>query len=461
MSEPVKNENYDISKEGKVIISKEAFRNMITHVLRFGNEELENSVEVLGICLGKKVENTNNVRVVNAIPLFHGTKAEIGLSADEYKSIGIHKIEERYESQGISIVGWYHSHPGWGLYYSESDIKHHQFYQNGKKPLGFGIVFDYTLMNKEGELGLEVYRLDDYLDNFNTQYHVVEYELEKPNTLEYFKWVQKFSEDLQKKAPILIKEINEITEKVPENLQEIPSQGSHEAQVESKDQKLDSFISGVQQGTSQFSKIFMDVFKDQLTNWSEDVNHGALKGTEQIAKSISQMKEKTSLGLDKIERWFELTLAEILNESKKKFANYIDKHLIIQEELKNQFTQTKTEISTTLNSELQNKSKDLLSNIESKTELLSEKLQATETLYNKINNLVNISSEKTSKVSDQIKETYDKFPGKIHDTLEPLGQDLKKKVENISNELSEIKKTHEKMEKTINKLQTVINELNE
>jgi paraquat-inducible protein B len=156
-----------------------------------------------------------------------------------------------------------------------------------------------------------------------------------------------------------------------------------------------------------------------------------------------------------------LTLAEILNESKKKFANYIDKHLIIQEELKNQFTQTKTEISTTLNSELQNKSKDLLSNIESKTELLSEKLQATETLYNKINNLVNISSEKTSKVSDQIKETYDKFPGKIHDTLEPLGQDLKKKVENISNELSEIKKTHEKMEKTINKLQTVINELNE
>ena len=33
--------------DGKVIIKKEAFRNMITHVLRFGNEALDESIEVM------------------------------------------------------------------------------------------------------------------------------------------------------------------------------------------------------------------------------------------------------------------------------------------------------------------------------------------------------------------------------------------------------------------------------
>jgi len=62
--------------DGKVIITKEAFRNMITHVLRFGNEGLETSVEVMGVCMGKKASNGKNIEVVNAIPLTHGTQIE-------------------------------------------------------------------------------------------------------------------------------------------------------------------------------------------------------------------------------------------------------------------------------------------------------------------------------------------------------------------------------------------------
>jgi len=40
MSVPLKNDNNTKFKEGKVHISKEAFRNMITHVLRFGSDAL-------------------------------------------------------------------------------------------------------------------------------------------------------------------------------------------------------------------------------------------------------------------------------------------------------------------------------------------------------------------------------------------------------------------------------------
>ena len=38
----------------KIIIKQDAFIRMITHVLRFGNEALEESVEVMGVCIGKK-----------------------------------------------------------------------------------------------------------------------------------------------------------------------------------------------------------------------------------------------------------------------------------------------------------------------------------------------------------------------------------------------------------------------
>jgi len=69
------NNNIDTKyKEGKVHISKEAFRNMITHVLRFGNAALENSVEVMGICLGKLHPNGKDILLLNAIPIFHGTQ---------------------------------------------------------------------------------------------------------------------------------------------------------------------------------------------------------------------------------------------------------------------------------------------------------------------------------------------------------------------------------------------------
>ena len=52
--------------DGKIIISKEAFRNIITHVLRFGNDALENSVEVVGICMGKIAPNEKDILLVNA-----------------------------------------------------------------------------------------------------------------------------------------------------------------------------------------------------------------------------------------------------------------------------------------------------------------------------------------------------------------------------------------------------------
>ena len=205
-----------ISKDGKVIIKKEAFRNMITHVLRFGSEALIESVEVIGICLGRM--NGKDIDLINAIPITHGKSISLGFSSEDYNVFT--EIENRYAPHNLSIVGWYSSNPGWGIFFSDTAIKKHRFFQKESFPNGFQIVFDHTLMGKEGSLGFEIYRLNDYKEG--DEHHQVPFEIELPNSLEYFKWVQKFVEDTQKKTPILIKEKKELTEPAPNDLQEIP-----------------------------------------------------------------------------------------------------------------------------------------------------------------------------------------------------------------------------------------------
>ncbi len=104
-----------MASDGKVIIKKEAFRNMITHVLRFGSDALETSVEVMGVCMGKKASNGKDIEILNAIPLTHGTQVENDFTPEDLESFS--KIDEQYHKKDLHVVGWYHSHPNEGLFF--------------------------------------------------------------------------------------------------------------------------------------------------------------------------------------------------------------------------------------------------------------------------------------------------------------------------------------------------------
>ncbi|TFG06635.1 MAG: hypothetical protein EU539_07060, partial [Promethearchaeota archaeon] len=210
----------DTKDKNKVIISKEAFRNMLTHVLKHGNKNLDNDSEVMGVCLGKVDPNGKNTRLINAIPLIHGQKVSSGFSPtilDNFKM-----IEKNYMNQSLKIVGLYVSNLDWGLFLTDTYKRNLRYIQNEENPNGFIIVFDYTEMDKDENLGFEIYRLDNFADERSEDYHEVEYELEIPNTLDFFKWVKRFVEDSQRKSPTLIKEYHQMTEEVPKDLQEIP-----------------------------------------------------------------------------------------------------------------------------------------------------------------------------------------------------------------------------------------------
>ena len=69
--------------EDIILIKAKAYVNMLTHVLRFGADDLDKKLwrEVMGVCVGK-IEN-DQVVVYDAIPITHGKRVEVEYSEND------------------------------------------------------------------------------------------------------------------------------------------------------------------------------------------------------------------------------------------------------------------------------------------------------------------------------------------------------------------------------------------
>ena len=448
-------------KEGKVHISKEAFRNMITHVLRFGSKALENSVEVMGICLGKVLPNGIDVALINAIPIKHGAQVSNGFSPEDRTTFK--KIEEHYTSQDLHIVGFYLSHPGWGLFFSDIGIKNHRYFQNEQIPHGFCIVFDHTIMDMEGNLGFEIFRLDNYLDQMAKEHHKVKYELEPPDTLEYFKWIQKFVEDTQKREPILIKEFNELIDTPPSDLQEIPKSEIEMAVLKERKRHgvMKPIISGFQEGTSHFSDIFANIFETQVDPWAKDVNQGTLDGSVLIRDSLTQMKEKVSSGFIKLDSWLNRNLNEIVDGFKEQFYQDIDKRIQSQKELVSHSSKTKDDIMSNYNTNIEANFNNLTNKIENKSKTLTDNLDQTLRITSKMDEMITNSSEQITKITDYATNLSTNIKNGVEAHLTPVEQQMSDKIKELSNDLNGLKDDYSKISNIIKKLSKTVNSLKE
>ncbi|MFX1363750.1 MAG: hypothetical protein ACFFCE_08915 [Promethearchaeota archaeon] len=436
---------------GKIFIKKEAFRNMVTHVLRFGNEALEQSVEVMGVCLGEYDSKEDKVIVENAVPLSHGDKVEIGFDKDVYDLFI--EIGNKYSSD---LIGYYHSHPSWGLYLSESDLNNLKYFQGEKFPHGFAIVFDHTLMGKEEKLGFDIYRLDDYSKAEN--YHSVPFEIEKPTSLEYFKWVQKFSEDIEKMNPILIKEVNEFVETPPGDLQEIPV--TEEPLVISEELRdstqVEAIISGIQQGAESFSQEITDMMKNQIEGWIDDMNQGTSKGTDYIAKALSKMKEALSSGLQKVDNWFKRTLDERVYQFKKSVSKYVDTRIEANKELTQNTNKLKDSLIEDLKTSVENNLGNINKELETLGNSISEKAEENKKIISQIEELINnykIAIENSDKQINILTENIDK---KIETPLNSFKKNLDEKIEKLNAELTPFKDNNSEIKVLLEKLQKII-----
>ena len=126
----------ETGENGKVFIRMLAYKDILTHALRFANDLFDYNEQVLGFCLGNKNPDNNTIEIVKAIPIAHGDQVELGFTESFHKALD--QIKEDVKEKDETVVGWYHSHPNSdSFFFSDVDKKNHKYFQNEQNPFTF------------------------------------------------------------------------------------------------------------------------------------------------------------------------------------------------------------------------------------------------------------------------------------------------------------------------------------
>lgn len=442
-----------MSESFKVIIKPDAFLRMYTHVLRFGNEAIEEDAEVMGVCVGQIDEAGKKFNLLNTIPIQHGMHVSTGFSKED---IELFSQLDKESDENKKIIGWYLSRPGWGLDFTEVTIQNHKFFQSDKNPQAFIIIFDHTMMGKnEDDFGFKVYTLKDYKKS--NDFNEVAYEVETPATLNYFNWVKKFVEDSQKPNPVLIRELRE---QPLRELQEIPiaKEDFIEERLKDHSTQIGQVIDGFRNGLSQFNEIVSEPYNTQLNSWINDMTQGTLKGSELIRSSLNQLNNTVSDGLKDVQKFINNTFMEISGLFKNNVTEYINKRVEGQIELKN-------EITSILDETIRASIEKINTYIKNSFVSLDENIQA---LLNTLENSVRLNSKmvgQTSKLNqivseseNNIKNLKDDLGKHIEEVATPFNTQIVESFEKLDSEFNPIKENYSEIRILLEKLQKIITE---
>ncbi len=437
------------SEEGRIIIKRAAFKNMITHVLKYGNDKLEINEKVMGICLGKVNEKGKEVTINKAIPITHGTGVEKEFSQEILSMFS--EIDNKYPDE--TIQGWYTSCSGDGLDFSDADIANQRIFQTKKTPHGFCIVFKHALMGKNGNFGFEIYRLNDYKKE---KYHKVAHEIELPSTLDYFKWVQRFIEEGQKESPTLIEEFVDLRSSVPKDLKTIPTSPG-ELIWEKELEELNPIISGFREGTEKFADSFLNTFRSQLGNWTNDLNQAVLKNAEFTRDSINQTNETIHLGMKKVINWFDKNLNDIVSSYKVSITEHLNGRINKQNEFASNLSKNvKEEIIKESIKLVENSVNSIVDEIKKNVNSTMQKLHVSSQVNLKLEELITENSNNIVSFSNELNSCIKNIVEGVESLSSSTGQDITNEFENLSSKLNSIKESHSKMDEMLQEFKDLV-----
>ncbi len=449
------NKEVEVSKEGRITIKYDCFRKMISHILRFANESEEISQQALGICVGEYLSEDKSFIINDAIPITHGDIVELGFSQEIHDTI--ETIKSQYSETNNKIIGWYHSHLGYGLYFSNSDKANNQYFQNDDNPYGFGIVIEQTLISEDQNFGTEIFRLKDFIKGSESDYVKVQFEIESPNTLKYFKWVKELIESAQKKNTAIIHEVDELVKPSPEVLQEIPT--SPQDEPESTEKEGFSILYGVKDGIEKFKDAFLSVYEQELNIWMNDVSEDVLKGSEYIRSSINNIKETLASGLVDVQRIFNRSFTDISNLFMKNIKTSVDTRLTNQIELKNEIESNFEEQLSYLFENLEKEIRDITNLIEEKITTIKNELDKITQNNNVIEQSLNQNNELLNKVYQESDKLSNTIIQHIENSTKAFELKLFNEIEDFSSKMNPNKETYREIEDLIERLQKVISSL--
>ncbi|MFX1250358.1 MAG: hypothetical protein ACFFCZ_01930 [Promethearchaeota archaeon] len=138
---------------------------MILHSLKYAHPSSKNTwVEIIGLMTGYlRHGGTPLERIVieDAFPIGYGKAVTV-----EIKDYNAVTRILKAKKPGSFVVGWYHSHPGYGLFLSGTDMATQQRYQKLWRQ-SIALVLDPTLISNSN-YGFEIFRLSEDLKNPQT-----------------------------------------------------------------------------------------------------------------------------------------------------------------------------------------------------------------------------------------------------------------------------------------------------
>ncbi|KKM22170.1 hypothetical protein LCGC14_1628080 [marine sediment metagenome] len=169
-----------------VLLTLKAYKRIVGYAIRYANENLNPDKwrEVYGILIGS-IENNAKVIVKDAIPMVAGHRAGVKYESKQYvdmAQIDASVFEKAIQDKNpIFIIGWFHTHPGFGFFYSPIDCMTQLGYQI-PNPFAIGLIFDHC--EKESEkhyLGIAGLKLKNPERGVSSTYDLIElnYELDK------------------------------------------------------------------------------------------------------------------------------------------------------------------------------------------------------------------------------------------------------------------------------------------
>ncbi len=202
----------DIPTFSTVYLTYNAYKNMIGYAIRYANDKIDSRKwkEVYGVLLGT-IKGNKFVLVKNAIPLCVGERS--GVELDPIHYVDIAEIDALVYKRAIEdgstdfIIGWWHTHPGFGFFFSGTDRVTQLGFQVSN-PYAVGLIFDHT--QKRGEsLGVAALRLRNPERGTLSDHVIVKlnYDLEI-KTMN--KNINKVIEDIKKNMDKVLKELNYI-----------------------------------------------------------------------------------------------------------------------------------------------------------------------------------------------------------------------------------------------------------
>lgn len=434
---------------GNVDIQPRAFRKMLFHVMRFVNEIKDEPTEVLGVCIGNTSAEGGTLIITDSIPLLHGDDVELGLSQE------LHNLFEQIKASNESIIGFYVSHPSYGLFLTDSDKKIQQYFQTEKNPYAICIVFDHALIDKD--FGMKVYKCK----NYEKPEEIIEIvpNIQIPDSLEYFKWVQELIENYQRKEPSIIKEYLETQTPLPEQLQEIPQlEEITDEKEEQPPSQLENSIKGIQIGATTLTNTLINNYENQLGIWLNDIEEGSLKGIDFIQSSLNQLKNTIGKGLDGLENYFQRKFNEISAVFVEGITESLESRIENQKDLDDHINSSIKSIISNSNEIIKEKHNELSSVFEAQANQLEEIVLNYDKNAKRIDELIENNKNKILSIYSELDNLSEDVIKRLHDSNSQFEKDILNKIENQNINFVSIDEKYEEIELLIERLQNLISE---